>query len=566
MAYPKLLLILNIFFVSEYALAQNYTSPFDFNMLLSGTFGELRTNHFHAGIDIKTEGVEGQEVRAIADGYISRIKVSSWGYGKAIYLTHPQTGHTSVYAHLQKFSPKINELVRKEHYKQESFEINFFPNKDDLIIKQGEIIALSGNSGSSNGAHLHFEIRDSKSEKPINPLQFDFKIQDNINPTLRKLKIYAFDTTLINGYNKSEIYTINKNNNSHTINEIPEINGSFALGIYTYDKSNNAYNRNGVYSIKLYIDSAIHYEFKADQLDFSTTRYINAHMDYCEKKESKTKYHRCYKLPHNKLTNYTTLVNDGIINFKDTLIHRIDIEVSDIYNNTSIVSFNVKSTNNPFLNRCPLPKDTINTLFKFNKENIFLKDDIELYMKEYSLYESMMFHYNTTDSVKGVLGKVHHIHYNNTPVHKYYSLGLKSNLPDSLKEKTYIATTDLKDNFWHIGGEWRDNLLQTKTREFGDFCIISDTINPEIRGVNIFPGKKFNTQTTIKLTIKDKESGIKSYRGEIDNKWILMDYDHKKNLLRFDIQENLSKGEHIFTLKVIDNVGNTTKYQAKFTY
>ena len=147
-----------------------FASPVDIKMSIAGTFGELRTNHFHAGIDIKTEGVEGQEVRAIADGYISRIKVSSWGYGKAIYLTHPQTGHTSVYAHLQKFSPKINELVRKEHYKQESFEINFFPNKDDLIIKQGEIIALSGNSGSSNGAHLHFEIRDTKSEKPINPL------------------------------------------------------------------------------------------------------------------------------------------------------------------------------------------------------------------------------------------------------------------------------------------------------------------------------------------------------------------------------------------------------------
>ena len=144
-------------------------------------------------------------------------------------------------------------------------------------------------------------------------------------------------------------------------------------------------------------------------------------------------------------------------------------------------------------------------------------------MKEFSLYESMMFNYNTTDSVKGVLGKVHHIHYNNTPVHKYYSLALKSNLPDSLKETTYIATTDLKDNFWYIGGKWRDSLLLTKTREFGDFCIISDTINPEIKGVNIFPGKKLNTQTTIKLTIKDNESGIKSYRGEIDNKWILMD-------------------------------------------
>jgi murein DD-endopeptidase MepM/ murein hydrolase activator NlpD len=169
MQFLKPLLLIVILLTNQCILAQSYTPPVDFNMLLSGTFGELRSNHFHAGIDIKTEGVEGQKVRAIADGYISRIKVSSWGYGKVIYLTHPETGHTSVYAHLKAFSDRIDELVKKEHYKKESFEINFYPNKDALLINQGEIIALSGNSGSSNGAHLHFEIRDSKSERPINP-------------------------------------------------------------------------------------------------------------------------------------------------------------------------------------------------------------------------------------------------------------------------------------------------------------------------------------------------------------------------------------------------------------
>jgi len=561
---PYLLII--ILLVNQNVLAQKYTSPLDFKMLLSGTFGELRSNHFHAGIDLKTEGVEGQKVRAIANGYVSRIKVSSWGYGKVIYLTHPETGHTSVYAHLQKFSSKINALVKQEHYKKESFEINFFPNKDDLQIQQGEIIGLSGNSGSSNGAHLHFEIRDTKSEKPINPLKFNFDIHDDIPPSIKKLKIYAFDTTLINGYNKSKIYSINKSNKIHVINETPTINGSFALGIFTYDKSNNAYNKNGVYSIKLIIDDNVHYEFRADELDFSTTRYINAHMDYHEKKENKNKYHRCYKLPNNKLTNYRNLINNGIISFNDTLTHQINIEISDYYNNISTINLKVKSTNNPFLMRCPLPKDTINTPFNFDRENIFQKDNINLHMQAFSLYEPIMFHYNTTDSIDGVFGEVHHIHYNTVPVHKNYTLALKSNVPDSLKNKVYIATTDMKNNFWHIGGEWKNGFLQTKTREFGDFCIVADTINPEIRGVNIFPGKTFNTQSTIKLTIKDKESGIQSYRGEIDGKWILLDYDHKKNLVRFDIDNNISKGEHTFTLKVIDNVGNTTNYKAKFTY
>ena len=547
-------------------IAQNYTAPFDFKILLSGTFGELRGNHFHAGIDIKTEGVEGQKVKTIADGYISRIKVSTLGYGKVIYITHPETGHTSVYAHLQKFSNKIDSIVKKEHYKKESFEINLFPNKDALKVKQGEIIALSGNSGGSGGAHLHFEIRDTKTEHPINPLQFGFNIADNIPPTLSKLKIYAFDTTLINGYRKSKIINIKKTNNKYSIDETPTINGSFALGISTYDKLNGSYNKNGVYSIKVCVDSSICYKFTVDELDFSTSRYINAHIDYKEKKESNKKYHRCYKLPHNKLTNYSDIINEGIINIKDTLSHLITLEVTDIYGNISDLQFNVKSTNNPFLSRCPLPKDTINTPFSLDKVNIFKKENMELHMQTFSLYEPLMFHYNTIDSVDGVYGKVHQVHYDNTPVHKKYVLSLKAEIADSLKARSYIATTDLKGNFWYIGGKWTNGFIKTKTREFGNFCIITDTMIPEIKGVNIYPGKIFNTQSTIKCTIKDKDSGIKNYRGEIDGKWILMDYDYKKNLLIFDIDKNISKGKHTFTLEVEDNVGNKKEYKAAFIY
>jgi hypothetical protein len=546
--------------------AQQYQAPLDFKMLLSGTFGELRGNHFHAGIDIKTEGVEGQKVYAIADGYISRIKVSTWGYGKAIYITHPETGHTSVYAHLQKFSTKIDSLVKKEHYKKESFEINLYPNKEALTIKKGEIIALSGNSGGSAGAHLHFEIRDTKNEHPINPLQFGFKVNDNIAPTLKKLKIYAFDTTLINGYNKSKIYTINKADGNYSIKDTITINGAFSVGIFTYDKLNGSYNKNGVYSIKLCVDSNICYQFKVDELDFSTSRYINAHVDYKEKKESKNKYHRCYKLPNNKLDNYSNLINEGIINIKDTLMHSINLKVTDIYGNTSNLSFNVKATNNPFLMRCPLPKDTTTTSFKLEQPNLFKAPNFELHMEENSLYEPLQFRYNTTDSIKGVYGLVHNVHNNTIPVHKKYLLSIKANVPDTFKSKTYIATTNMKGNFWHLGGTWKEGFLQTKVREFGDFCIVADTTNPEIKGVNIFPGKVFNTQTSIKLTIKDKDSGIKSYRGEIDGKWILMDYDYKRNLLRFNIEKSLTKGKHTFTLKVIDNVENEKNYKAEFTY
>ena len=216
--------------------------------------------------------------------------------------------------------------------------------------------------------------------------------------------------------------------------------------------------------------------------------------------------------------------------------------------------------------KCPAIKDTISTNFKLSQTNKFYKDDLKLSMPPFSLYEDLKFRYNTTDSLEEVYGKIHHVHFNNTPVHKKYSLEIKTNMPDSIKEKAYIATTDMKGNFWYLGGIWENDFLKVKTKEFGNFCVISDTIKPEIIGVNIFPGKKINTQKTIKLTIKDKHSGIKSFRGEIDGKWILMEYDYKKNLLRFDIEDNISKGEHTFTLEVIDNVNNTTKYKAKFNY
>lgn len=552
-------------------LAQNYTSPLDFKLLLSGTFGELRSNHFHAGIDIKTEGVEGQNVRSIADGYISRIKVSTWGYGKVLYINHPKTGHTSVYAHLNSFNETISKLIKKEHYKRESFEIDMYLKKNKIIVKQGEIIGLSGNTGGSNGAHLHFEIRETSNSRPINPLQYKFKVTDNISPIIKKIKLYAMDTTLINGYNSNKIYDVKKENGKYVLNENITVSGNFALGVFTYDQANGSYNKNGVYNIKLYVDNEIYYNFQVDELDFNTTRFINAHIDYCEKIENQIKFHRCYKLPYNKLNNYNNLKNNGIIQFNDSTIHNIKIKVSDIFGNVSEINFDVKSTPQPFIKKCFIKKDSLTSnisssnYFNYNTPNYFKDKDISFKMDSYSLYESILFEYRNSINKNEVFGNIHHIHYNNTPVHKYYTLSLSAIVPNHLLSKTYIAKTDLKGKYKHVGGKWKNNQITTKTREFGDFCIVSDTTNPQIIAINIHPNKKITNQKNIEFKIKDNESGIKSFRGEIDNKWILMDYDYKTNILRYVI-DDLQKGEHLINLDVIDKLGNSTNYQARFIY
>ena len=542
---------------------QDYHAPVDFKMLLSGTFGELRSNHFHSGIDIKTEGVQGQKVYAIADGYVSRIKVSTWGYGKALYITHAD-GNTSVYAHLKIFNKEINDYVIESQYKKESFEIQLFPPKDRFQIKKGDIIALSGNTGGSAGAHLHFEIRNTKSEHPINPLQFNFDITDNIKPTISKIKIYPIDG-MLDGEEIEKSYVLKKSREQYTLNgATPIVKGKVAFSISTFDKLNGAYNKNGVYSIKLRVDSHLIYHFQMDEFNFAESRYINAHIDYKEKKINKKKFHRCYKLLNNRLSVYKEILKKGVFDFKDDTTHLIQFEVTDIYKNKSIVSFKVKSTTTNIKNENSMTFTPFSQHFSYMKPNLFKEKNFQLHMESYTLYEDLDFQYLELDSMQGVYGKVQHVHNDNVPSHKSFVISLKAKIPAKLKDKVYIAKVDSNNRFWHMGGSWRNGMLSAKVREFGDFCIVADTIKPTIKGVNIYPGKKFNSQTTIKCTISDKESGIKTYRAEIDSKWILMEYDYKQKLLTYKIQKGLAKGKHTFTLVVSDKMKNETIYKAEF--
>ena len=546
------------FFSNNLSFSQEYINPLDFRLLLSGTFGELRGNHFHAGIDFKTKGVEGQKIYAIADGYISRIKVSSYGYGKALYINHPN-GQTSVYAHLKEFSEKIDTIVKKEHYKREKFEINIFPKANSINVKQGEVIALSGNSGSSQGAHLHFEIRDTKTEHPLDPLDFGFKVIDNIAPILKELKVFDLDN-----HKLSKTYKIKKIKKNYYVGDTIYSNEKTGLGIYTYDQSNDAYNKNGVNAIKLFLDSNLIYHFELDKLDFSKNKYINAHIDYEEKVLSKRKFHKCYRLPHNPLKNYKTILNSGYINLDDNKVYHIKFEVFDSYKNKSELSFYLKKAKIDYKDTSEVTNEIVRK-FSWYNENNFSNNNFKISINKNYLYESIDFKYLEKDSLEGTYGKIHQCHYEIVPLHKSAKISIRANVPRHLREKVYIAKIKGK-KFRYFGNKWENNFLTAKISEFGDFAIAADTILPKITGVNIYPGKKIKKQQTIKCLIEDKESGIKKYNASINNKWILMEYDHKRKLLEYDFNEIIQKGENIFNLEVEDMLGNIKNYSAKFYY
>ena len=560
----KQLVLLSLSLISLSIFSQtNYHSPLNFELLLSGTFGELRGSHFHTGIDIKTEGVEGQKVFSIADGYVSRIKISTWGYGKAIYITHPD-GNTSVYAHLKEFNKEIEKYVNEQQYKKENFEIQLFPSKEKFPIKRGEVIALSGNTGGSGGAHLHFEIRNTKSEHPINPLQFNFDITDNIQPTIVGIKIYPHQNSSVNNKNESVKYSLTKKGNNYSVNskQIIKVNGDISFSISTYDKLNGAYNKNGVYSIKLFIDNNLIHHFLADELSFSEKRFLNAHIDYSEYTESKTKYNRCFNLPYNKLSNYKTNVNDGIFNFIDSLTHKIRFEVEDFEGNKSEVNFEVQSqSTSP-----EFETEDSGDGFLYNQANVYKNLKFEAHLEKYSLYEDCNIHYSVGIKTDNTLSEIHNFMSSSIPIHKNYVLSIKEKIAKNITDKVYIAKVNDNGTFTYKGNSWRGSFLSAKVREFGNFTIISDTVNPIILGVNVKDGKNISSQTTIKCTIEDKESGISFYRGEINGKWILMEYDYKKNLLTYKLPSDFEKGKHKLTIVVKDRMGNKTEYTDNFTY
>lgn len=546
-----------------------FRSPLDIPLYLAGNFGELRGNHFHTGIDIKTQGVEGKAVYSIGDGYISRIKISTGGYGKAIYVRHPN-GYTSVYAHLNKGNKEIEAYIQGKQYQRESFEIELFPEKGELTVNKGEIIAYSGNSGSSGGPHLHFEIRETKTEEPVNPLLFGFDIQDNIDPIIKGIRLYPLnDESYVSPYPGSAIgFLVEGSYGKYKLKAGQRIEayGNVGLAIHTYDLLNGYPNKCGVYQIQLFVDSALYMNVEFEKLNFSHLRYINTYMDYPLYKEGRKYYHKQFIGPNNKLKIYETRLNDGVLTMNDGKLHHVQYIIKDSYGNTSTIEFDMLALAQvPF----PIRRSTIEEgVFNFTVDgpNYVNDEEITLDIPPMALYNKMNFTYSIGPSIASTFGPVYEIGDEDVPLQKNFSLIFKNNpIPSHLYDKALVVMVDENRNLSSMGGKMIEGKMKVKSRYFGKYSLAVDTISPTIKTVNIAPNKDLSTYNTFSLKISDDLSGISTYRGTIDGQWILMEYDPKKELLtyRFD-DDRVAKGKHEFLLTVKDEKGNESSYRANF--
>lgn len=567
----KHLLLGFLFFYSLFLISQEYPqdyfrSPLDIPLFLSGNFGELRSNHFHAGIDIKTEGVEGKKVYAVADGYVSRIKVSPYGYGNAIYITHPN-GYTSVYGHLKKYNDRITTYVKENQYKKESFSIQLFPPPFMFQVKKGDLIAYSGNTGGSGGPHLHFEIRDTKSEHPINPLFFGFNVKDQIKPDIYAITVFPLnDTSYVNGVNKSVRFKATGSNGIYTLtpNKPILLQGQFGFGIETVDRMSGTGNRYGLHNIKLLRENAVIFEQEINEFAFHEGRYINSHIDYETYIRNKRRVQKSFTEPGNKLRIYKKMENYGIQKIdKNT---NYTYEVTDLYGNKSALKFNVESYNFDKPISAGSIKNKAVKYFQFNEKNTFVTDNLLVSLPPYVLYDDIYFEYRDEPAIEGAISPTYWIHNHYTPLHKHITVSIKlASLSPNLKNKSYIfSTTDGKSKYPE-GGKWNGDNISVKTRSFGGYGVAIDTIAPTIKPINISNGANMRNKWSISVLIKDHESGIDSYRGTIDGKWILMAYDAKNKKLSYYFDEKVKPGKHVFKLRVKDGVGNLKMYQASFT-
>ncbi len=544
-------LILNsqIAILNSQELPQGYfRNPMNIDIGLSATFAEIRTNHFHAGLDIRTGGTEGHPVFAAADGYVAKVSISPWGGGKILYIKHPNS-YTSVYMHLSSYEGTIGRAVLKEQYAKQSYSISklFAPN--ELPVKKGQIVARSGNSGSSGGPHLHFELRQGGASDlhthavTINPLLFGLPYKDNINPTIRGIRIYPTGGTA---------FDVGANN---TV----DVDGPFYLGIYATDAAEGSTAKNGPDRVEVLLDGTPFFEYATERFPLDSSRMVNALVDFPYFVTTRQPYLLTRTLPGAKGPWIPTCLGDGVFRLNPGSVHRIGIRVTDIRGNVAerVVTVNVREGATP-LEKASGSGEAVRYSLPFEH----ISDSYFVKLSAYTLY---------ADDRLVIDGKGQTVCINPTindiPPHQAYSLGIRGTLPGVPEEKTVVVRVTRKS------GSVRHTAYKTthangfhtaQVRDWGEFTLAADTTAPTVRPVNFSDRKPLKT-TVLKLKVGDNLAGVETYRCYLNGKWILAEYDGKTATLVIDGRGKLQAGANRLRVEVTDGTGNTTDLTWRIT-
>ena len=553
------ILLISNSLISQTSLSkQEINNPLDIPIILSGTYGELRSNHFHSGIDIKTKGIEGLNVYSYANGYVNRIKISHGGYGKALYIKHPD-GTTTVYAHLKKFSSKIEKIVKSKQYKRKSYEIEFFPKENEVSVLKKELIAFSGNTGGTSGPHLHFEVRD-QNQVPVNPLiNSSIFIEDDMPPLFKKLFYKSYDNN--NFYNSQTELKIRKVSSFLYVSDTLKSVGKIGIGIVAFDKHNLANNNNGLFKIGTSLNNQNLLEILFDSISFDETKHINTFIDYSFFKNYEIRIQKLFVENNNPLDLYSFKLNNGFITIENKKFYTYEVNLCDANGNNSklivpILGVSVKPEE---------PLELINSRIELNyierdKEYELEFNSVKVSILKETFYNNLFletkFKNDTLTIDKDTIPLL-------KPITIYFNT---ERYNDSLKDRLFIAK--ISENNKVASYNYTKNAYDGKkssTKVLGKYVLKLDTINPSISAIGFKENDWISNFSNLKIRIQDRESGIRNYNGWINDKWVLFELNTKKGMIVYNFNDKIiSEAKNSLRVEVIDNVGNKTEYKTTF--
>lgn len=546
----------------ENDLKDFFIFPLKINPVVSGNFAEPRNRHFHTGVDFSTYS-EGKDVMAIADGYVSRINVSPWGYGNAIYIDHPN-GYTSVYAHLSKYNMELQDFVRKTQYERSSFSFDTTLPPDLFIYKQGDIIAYTGNTGQSEGPHLHFEIRETYSEMPINPVSTIYQFKDSRPPELSFLVLYPLNNnSFIDGKNEKQMFKLKKEKDGYynIEKELPKLLGMIGVGLAYVDRMDGTTNRYGAESVRLYDNDQLIYHSSIQKLDFSKQRAKNSMFDYQYYLDESLHVQKLFIEKGNDLSVYEYSVNDGVFYMSKGTNKEMKILVKDYNSNTSQLVFKLKGDDNTY-------NEILNEGKSFLSVDdcmVWIDEEFRLEFDSASLFHD--YYLNIEKKNKSKYSYIYKVGEDHIMLKKDFRVMFFLN--DELmkiSDKLFVCRVH-NEKFRYIESKINQNFICAESSYFGEFYLWVDTTAPKITPVNIRHGKNLSKATQISVKIEDDLSGIKNYNMYINDKWVLGQYDPRKKTLTYYFDDHFPcADDYVFKVVVEDMLNNKSEYKAAFVY
>lgn len=536
----------------------DYHPPLGIPLVLASNFGELRPNHFHMGLDFKTNGRTGYNLYSVEEGFVSRIKISTYGYGKVIYIDHPN-GVTSVYAHCSEFKGAIDSIVRATQLKEQNFEVEIFPKKNEINVSKGQKIAVSGNSGGSTAPHLHFELRDTKTEHALNPLLFGFDIADKRKPEIRGVKIYAITkdgyrfpgkevrrTTSLSGGN----YHIADNKINIPASYLSK-SGGLGMAFDAIDRLDGANNQCGIYGSLLIVNNDTIFEQQINRIPFESTRYVNCHKDYSEYSKYKRKFHKSFKTKENDLPIYKAN-NLGVIKANPGDELNVTYIVFDAKGNRSELKFLVIIENGAINTMDAIATDL--TFLQPSETFLVKNENTEVQFGLGSVYEPLKI---DQEKISYSIGKA------DIPVHNAFRIKTLSN--DKKDGKHYLEIISEKGRRKTVNVSYQDSLIIVDSKYFGQYKMKRDTTSPVITPISLSKSTTTTSKMKLQWKISDTQSGINDYDLFIDDQWVLLEYDYKSDLISYSRPSSVV-GQKSIMLRVKDNCGNINEWKTSLNF